>query len=162
MPGKSHGWRSLAGYSPWGRQELDTTERFHFISILHLPQNQKGNIRLKPQLCFCKEAENKDLQMWTPPRSNVPPGRASRLHCSKRHSVVNCEHSSTILSVMPIVTVFLNQHLLRRALVSCGSTKEKLRQRSLLLTGPWEATSSAPSCCSLLPRWSVALLPIPV
>ena len=26
LPGKSHGWRSLAGYSPWGHQELDTTE----------------------------------------------------------------------------------------------------------------------------------------
>ena len=26
LPGKSHGWRSLVGYSPWGRKELDTTE----------------------------------------------------------------------------------------------------------------------------------------
>ena len=25
LPGKSHGWRSLVGYSPWGRKELDTT-----------------------------------------------------------------------------------------------------------------------------------------
>ena len=25
----SHGWRSLLGYSPWGRKELDTTERLH-------------------------------------------------------------------------------------------------------------------------------------
>ena len=24
LPGKSHGWRSLAGYSPWGWKELDT------------------------------------------------------------------------------------------------------------------------------------------
>ena len=28
---KSHGQRSLVGYSPWGRKELDTTERLHFI-----------------------------------------------------------------------------------------------------------------------------------
>ena len=27
LPGKPHGQRSLAGYSPWGRQESDTTER---------------------------------------------------------------------------------------------------------------------------------------
>ena len=27
MPGESHGQRSLAGYSPWGRTESDTTER---------------------------------------------------------------------------------------------------------------------------------------
>ncbi|KAB0377494.1 hypothetical protein FD755_011938, partial [Muntiacus reevesi] len=26
LPGKSHGKRSLAGYSPWGHKELDTTE----------------------------------------------------------------------------------------------------------------------------------------
>ena len=30
LPGESHGWRSLAGYSPWGRKESDTTERLHF------------------------------------------------------------------------------------------------------------------------------------
>ena len=27
--GKSHGQRSLAGYSPWGRKQSDTTERAH-------------------------------------------------------------------------------------------------------------------------------------
>ena len=26
FPGKSHGQRSLVGCSPWGREELDTTE----------------------------------------------------------------------------------------------------------------------------------------
>ena len=26
LPGDSHGQRSLAGYSPWGLKELDTTE----------------------------------------------------------------------------------------------------------------------------------------
>ena len=30
LPGKSHGQRSLVGCSPWGRKELDTTERLHF------------------------------------------------------------------------------------------------------------------------------------
>ena len=30
LPGKSHGRRNLVGYSPWGRKELDTTERLHF------------------------------------------------------------------------------------------------------------------------------------
>ena len=29
LPRKSHGWRSLVGYSPRGRKELDTTERLH-------------------------------------------------------------------------------------------------------------------------------------
>ena len=30
LPGESHGGRSLVGYSPWHRKELDTTERLHF------------------------------------------------------------------------------------------------------------------------------------
>ena len=29
LPGKSHGQRNLAGYSPWGLQESDTTERLN-------------------------------------------------------------------------------------------------------------------------------------
>ena len=32
LPRKSHGWRSLAGYTPWCGKELDRTERLHFIS----------------------------------------------------------------------------------------------------------------------------------
>ena len=33
LPGESHGWRSLVGYSPRGRKESDTTERLHFTSV---------------------------------------------------------------------------------------------------------------------------------
>ena len=33
VPGKSHGQRSLVGYSPWGRKESDTTERLHFSQL---------------------------------------------------------------------------------------------------------------------------------
>ena len=29
LPGESHGQRSLLGYSPWGRKELDMTEHAH-------------------------------------------------------------------------------------------------------------------------------------
>ena len=29
LPGEFQGQRSLAGYSPWGRKELDTTEQLH-------------------------------------------------------------------------------------------------------------------------------------
>ena len=31
LPGESHGLRSLVGYSPWGHQESDTTERLNFL-----------------------------------------------------------------------------------------------------------------------------------
>ena len=33
LPRKFHGWRSLVGYSPWGRKELDTTKQLHFFSF---------------------------------------------------------------------------------------------------------------------------------
>ena len=32
LPGKSRGQRSLVGYSPWGRKELDMTERLHLVT----------------------------------------------------------------------------------------------------------------------------------
>ena len=34
LPGKSHGWRSLVGCSPWGCKESDTIEWLHFHSHL--------------------------------------------------------------------------------------------------------------------------------
>src|SRR5574340_1103377 len=34
LPGESHGQRSLAGYSPWGCKESDTTERLAHTHIL--------------------------------------------------------------------------------------------------------------------------------
>ena len=36
LPGKSHGQRSLVGYSPQGRKDSDWTEQFHF----HFPELQ--------------------------------------------------------------------------------------------------------------------------
>ena len=32
LPGKSHGQRSLVGYSRCGRKELDTTEQLYFTN----------------------------------------------------------------------------------------------------------------------------------
>ena len=38
LPGKAHGWRSLIGYSPWGRKESDTIERLHLLSLSWLQE----------------------------------------------------------------------------------------------------------------------------
>ena len=43
LPGKSHGWRSLVGCSPWGREESDTTERLHFHFSLSCIGEGNGN-----------------------------------------------------------------------------------------------------------------------
>ena len=41
VPGKSHGQRSLVGYSLWGRRESDMTERLHFQTRLgKVPQSE--------------------------------------------------------------------------------------------------------------------------
>ena len=34
LPGKSHGWRSLAGYNLWGHEELDTSEQLTLYNTL--------------------------------------------------------------------------------------------------------------------------------
>ena len=51
LPGKSHGWRSLVGCSPWGCEESDMTERLHFH--FSLPCIGKGNGN--PLQCSCLE-----------------------------------------------------------------------------------------------------------
>ena len=37
LPGEFHGQRSLAGYNPWGRKELDTTERLRIVQRILEP-----------------------------------------------------------------------------------------------------------------------------
>ena len=59
LPGKSHGWRSLAGCSPWGREELDTTERLHFHFSLSCIGAGSGN----PLQCSCLE-NPRDRGAW--------------------------------------------------------------------------------------------------
>ena len=52
LPGKSHGWRSLEGCSPWGRWGSDTTERLHFHFSLSCIGEGNGN----PLQCSCLES----------------------------------------------------------------------------------------------------------
>ena len=51
LPGKSHGQRSLVGFSPGGRDESDTTERLHFHFSLSLSRTGEGNGN--PLQCSC-------------------------------------------------------------------------------------------------------------
>ena len=51
LPGKSHGWRSLVGCSPWGLEESDTTERLQFHFSLSCIGEGNGN----PLQCSCLE-----------------------------------------------------------------------------------------------------------
>ena len=41
LPGEFHGQRSLVGYSPWGRKELDTTEQLTLPMATTVPAGSK-------------------------------------------------------------------------------------------------------------------------
>ena len=60
VPGKSHGQRSLVGYSPWGREESDTTERLHFHFSLSCIGEGNGN----PLQCSCLENPGDGGAWW--------------------------------------------------------------------------------------------------
>ena len=57
--GKSHGRRNLVGCSPWGCEELDTTERLHFHFSLSCIGEGNGN----PLQCSCLE-NPRDGGVW--------------------------------------------------------------------------------------------------
>ena len=59
LPGKSHGWRSLVGCSPWGYYQSDTTERLHFHFSLSCIGEGDGN----PLQCSCLE-NPRDKGAW--------------------------------------------------------------------------------------------------
>ena len=60
LPGKSHGRRSLVGYSPWGCSELDTTEWLHFHCSLSCIGEGHGN----PLQCSCLENARDGGAWW--------------------------------------------------------------------------------------------------
>ena len=59
LPGKSHGQRSLVGYSPWGCEELDMTERLQF----HFSLSCIGEGNDNPLQCSCLE-NPRDRGAW--------------------------------------------------------------------------------------------------
>ena len=60
LPGKSHGWRSLVGCSPWGRKESDTTERLNF----HFSLSCIGEGNGSPLQCSCLENPRDGGAWW--------------------------------------------------------------------------------------------------
>ena len=59
LPGKSHGRRSLVGYSPWGCEESDMTEQLRFPFSLSCIGERNGN----PLQCSCLE-NPRDRGAW--------------------------------------------------------------------------------------------------
>ena len=60
LPGKSHGWRSLVGHSPWGHKESDTTEWLLFHFSVSCIGEGNGN----PLQCSCLENPRDGGAWW--------------------------------------------------------------------------------------------------
>ena len=60
LPGKSHGRRSLVGWSPWGPEELNMTEQLHFHFSLSCIRGGNGN----PLQCSCLENPRDGGAWW--------------------------------------------------------------------------------------------------
>ena len=59
LPGKSHGWRILVGYSPCGRHESVATDRLYF----HFSLSHNGEGNCNPLQCSCLE-NPRDSRAW--------------------------------------------------------------------------------------------------
>ena len=60
LPGKSHGQRSLVGFSPWGRKELGMTEQLPF----HFSRSCIGEGNGNPLQCSCLENPRDGGAWW--------------------------------------------------------------------------------------------------
>ena len=84
LPGKSHGPRSLVSCSPWGRYELDMTERLHFDFSLPCIGEGNGN----PLQCSCLE-NPRDGGAWWATVYGVAQSRTRLLRLSSSSSKLN-------------------------------------------------------------------------
>ena len=84
LPGKSHGWRSLEGCSPWGRWELDTTQWLHVHFSLSCIGEGNGN----PLQCSCLENPG-DRGAWWAAISGVAQSWTWLKRLSSSSSMVN-------------------------------------------------------------------------
>ena len=85
LPGNFHGWGSLVGCSPWGREESDTTEGLPFHFTLSCIGEGNGN----PLQCSCLE-NPRDGEAWWAAVSGVAQNwtRLTWLSSSRNSAVI--------------------------------------------------------------------------
>ena len=100
--GKSHGQRSLVGCNPWGRYELDTTERLHFHFSLSCIGEGNGN----PLQCSCLENPRAGGAWWTAVYGVAQSGtrlkRLSSSSSSSSHQRAKSVRALASASVLPM------------------------------------------------------------
>ena len=87
--GKSHGWSSLVGCGPWGREESDTTERLH----LHFSLSCIGEGNGKPLQCSCLE-NPRDGGAWWAAVYGVSQSRTRLKQLSSSSNISKFNHTS--------------------------------------------------------------------
>ena len=103
LPGKSHGRRSLEGCRPWGRWELDMTERLHFHFSLSCTGEGNGN----PLQCSCLE-NPRDGGAWWAAVYGLAQSR-TRLKWLSSSSSSSGKRITTNQKILILNTVFLLQ-----------------------------------------------------
>ena len=141
LPGESHGWRSLVGYSPWGRKESDTTEWLHLHVWCRVPL-YKG---------FCRQEYWSGL-LCLPPRDlltgNLPdPGMDQGLHCRQilyhlSHQGSPSHPSQDLYQIATLMLVDSEQDQVFGANELTGLRKESPKTRKWVPSGKTSHTIS--------------------
>ena len=108
FPGKSHGWRSLVGCSPWGRKESDMTERLHFHFSLSCIGEGNGN----PLQCSCLE-NPRDGGAWWAAIYGVSQSRTQlkRLSSSSSSMYIN---PKLLIYLPPLLSLLVTTNFFRK------------------------------------------------
>ena len=96
LPGKSHGQRSLVGYSPWGREASNTTEWLPFHFSLSCVGEGNGN----PLQCSCLE-NPRDGGAWCAAVYGVAQSQTRLKRLSSSSSNLTLEDSFPLLTGSP-------------------------------------------------------------
>ena len=64
LPGKSHGQKSLVGYSPWGHKESDTTEQLNLCVHTHTHAQMHDQSTESRKLALCEDVRQGFTEIW--------------------------------------------------------------------------------------------------
>ena len=145
LPGKSHGPRSLVGCSPWGHEESDTTEQFHFhFSLSRIGED--GN----PLQCSCLENPRDGGAWWaaicgvTQSRTRLKRLSSSSSKCPVSHLTLHTENEKSHVILSKSLRRFSAQRL--RGNLACSWHTEP---GTLTPAAPLEPPSHSPPMSSL-------------